>query len=187
MLFLIEFRAGELLLFHNLSETVPSAVFPLDEGCRHFVRNNSSRPYTFEIQYRNKCLLLSAASEMEMTSWMTSLCDASLTGNLAQADRQSRPIACGILATEQDLFIFQTSSLNFPIASTALEMVSATMVSSFSKDSFCLIVSTFLITLYYAFFLKLFLDLRSNSYLSLFTTFCCINDASFLWYIFNCN
>jgi len=137
------FRAGELLQYSNQypnsSETAPFLVLSLNtkDGCQGFARDlKSSRPYTFEIKFCNKCLLLSAASESDASAWLISLSNSLVVSK----NLNEKPIAAGILVTRENIFIFQTSRLHETIASSSLETLT-TMVSPHADSRFCLIVS----------------------------------------------
>jgi hypothetical protein len=109
------------------------------EGCQGFARAlKSFRPYTFEIKFRDKCLLLSAACKEEEEAWLTSLSNSLLFWN--NFNEFEKTIAAGILVTREDIFIFQTSRLHEPIASSLVETISV-VVSPHADSRFCLIVS----------------------------------------------
>jgi hypothetical protein len=83
-------------------------------------------------------LLLSAACKEEEEAWLTSLSNSLLFWNNFNEFEKT---AAGILVTREDIFIFQTSRLHEPIASSSVETISV-VVSPHADSKFCLIVSS---------------------------------------------
>ena len=134
------FRGGVLYQFSHPNDRVPMLKMSLsEEECKGYGRNfHSKRPHTIELQFRDdKSLLLAAASESEATDWLTSLSQSSfIWDNMASG--LSVPVACGVLVTRQQVFLFKTEEIDRPVASAPLDIISVVMISP--EDTFCLIV-----------------------------------------------
>lgn len=134
--------------FNQPNDRVPTLKMSLsEEECKGYGRNfHSRRPHTIELQFRNeKSLLLAAASETEATEWLTSLSQSSFVWDIGMdvvspsPVQHSSPIACGVLVTRQQVFLFQSTDQQQPVASAPLDLISVIMISL--TDTFCLIVS----------------------------------------------
>ncbi|KAI9559927.1 hypothetical protein GHT06_013934 [Daphnia sinensis] len=140
-------KDGVLYQFNQPNDRVPMLKMSLsEEECKGYGRNfHSRRPHTIELQFRNgKSLLLAAASETEATEWLTSLSQSSFVWDnvmdVASPSpvQHSSPIACGVLVTRQQVFLFQSTDQQQPVASAPLDLISVIMISL--TDTFCLIV-----------------------------------------------
>ncbi|XP_059350200.1 pleckstrin homology domain-containing family M member 2-like isoform X2 [Daphnia carinata] len=137
-------KDGVLYQFNQPNDRVPVLTMSLsEEECKGYGRNfHSRRPHTIELQFRNeKSLLLAAASENEATEWLTSLSQSSFVWDnvmdVASPVQHSSPIACGVLVTRQQVFLFQSTDQQQPVASAPLDLISVIMISL--TDTFCLI------------------------------------------------
>lgn len=140
-----------LYQFSHQSDRVPVMKMSLsEEECKGYGRNfHSRRPHTIELQFRGeKSLLLAAASETEATEWLTSLPQSSFVwdnmmdtvASPSSVQQHGSPIACGVLVTRQQVFLFQSAQMDqLPVASAPLDLISVIMISL--TDTFCLIVS----------------------------------------------
>lgn len=135
-----------LYQFNNANDRVPILKMSLsEEECKGYGRNfHSRRPHTIELQFRNeKSLLLAAASEYEATEWLTSLSQSSFVWDNMMTSptpvQHNSPIACGVLVTRHQVFLFQSTDQHQPVASAPLDLMSVIMISL--TDTFCLIVS----------------------------------------------
>lgn len=139
-------KGGVLYQFNQPNDRVPTLKMSLsEEECKGYGRNfHSRRPHTIELQFRNeKSLLLAAASETEATEWLTSLSQSSFVWDIGMdvvspsPVQHSSPIACGVLVTRQQVFLFQSTDQQQPVASAPLDLISVIMISL--TDTFCLI------------------------------------------------
>lgn len=141
-----------LFQFSHPNDSAPVLKLSLsEEECKGYGRNfNSKRPHTIELHFRDdRSLLLAAASEPEAVEWLASLSHSSFVwDNMAPSSVHSAPTACGVLVTQQQVYLFKTSQMDQPIASVPLDTISVIMTSSL-PDTFCLIVSFKLIFKYY--------------------------------------
>ncbi|XP_046464350.1 pleckstrin homology domain-containing family M member 2-like isoform X3 [Daphnia pulex] len=142
-------KGGVLYQFSHQSDRVPVMKMSLsEEECKGYGRNfHSRRPHTIELQFREeKSLLLAAASETEATEWLTSLSQSSFVwdnmmdtvASPSSVQQHRSPIACGVLVTRQQIFLFQSAQMDqLPVASAPLDLISVIMISL--TDTFCLI------------------------------------------------
>lgn len=145
----VSIRDGVLYQFSHQTDRVPMMKMSLsEEECKGYGRNfHSRRPHTIELQFREeKSLLLAAASETEATEWLTSLSQSSFVWDnmmdvaSPSSVQHSSPIACGVLVTRQQVFLFQSAQMDqLPVASAPLDLISVIMISL--TDTFCVIVS----------------------------------------------
>ncbi len=128
--------------FSHPNDRVPVVKMSLsEEECKGYGRNfHSKRPHTIELQFRDdKSLSLAAASDQEATEWLTSLSQSSFIWDNMAPSCLSAPVACGVLVTRQQVFLFKTAQMDQPVASAPLDIISVIMISL--EDTFCLIVS----------------------------------------------
>nr|CAH0103961.1 unnamed protein product [Daphnia galeata] len=140
-------KDGVLYQFSHQTDRVPMMKMSLsEEECKGYGRNfHSRRPHTIELQFREeKSLLLAAASETEATEWLTSLSQSSFVWDnmmdvaSPSSVQHSSPIACGVLVTRQQVFLFQSAQMDqLPVASAPLDLISVIMISL--TDTFCVI------------------------------------------------